>query len=125
MKELQIGDGIIHPPKKPMRLSDISALGTNTAVVVSGRSLFHKNEKEPYGYMVEIATKPIPEKFIGISMPVFLPFDRAKIRELRDCMMESPVFMAEVSFTGLQFRKKRDGGYYATADSFTIVRKEN
>lgn len=91
-------------------------------MAVSVRSLFHKNEKTPHGCVVEIATKEFPGLGIGISLPVFLPYDRAKIRELRDCMRENPVFMAEIAFQGFHLRKRQNGSHYAAADDFTIVK---
>lgn len=91
-------------------------------MVVSARSLFHKNEKIPHGCVVEIATKEMPAQGIGISLPVFLPYNRAKIRGLQGCMRESPVYMAEIAFQGFQVRKGENSSYYATADDFTIVK---
>lgn len=108
-----------------MNLSEISITATDTAVVVSGQGLFRNNEKEPYGFVVEIVTNEKDDDGIHKIMPVFLPYNKVKMHELCQCVMASPVFMAEISFSNLQIRTKQSGGYYATATDFTIIKEEN
>lgn len=104
-----------------IKLKNISVTGRDTAIALSGTGMFHKDEKIPYGYVIEIALKGKDENGVNIIMPVFLPYNKKKLHLLHEAALKNFAFMVELSFVDLEICEKLSGGFFATAYDFEII----
>ena len=102
------------------RLSEISITNDENAIVVSGNRMLDKETKEPYGYVVEVLISEKDECGINKTIPVFLPLNESKIRQLKQAVMSTSIFMVIVTFENLQLHKAKSGSYFGIATDFNI-----